>query len=470
LIAVPIVGPNTKTALSDIKKAQKVADILELRLDLIKDVNEKNLARLLSKTKKLVIVTDRKYRLPLIKQAIEADADYIDLDISIMKKVEPILNELKKTKKSKKTKLIVSFHNFKSTNKQELLSKYQEIRKLNPDIIKLVSFANSINDNAIVLDLIKKAKNDNKEIIALCMGEKGEISRILSPIFGSFLTFGSLKSGKESAPGQILAETLRQVYRIDKLKAPKIFGLVGNPIKQSKGIYLHNEHFKKTNANSIYVNFLVDDASKFIETFRSIISGLSITIPFKMEMIRSLDKVDQAAKEIGAVNTVIKQDGKLIGYNTDVQGAIDAIEKKASIEGKDVLMIGAGGVARAVGYGIIKEGGKLTICNRTKEKAIDLAEKLNCSQENLLVISKKFDIIINCTSIGMYPKIEETPLQKPLLKNLIKKDTLVFDTVYNPRNTKLLKDAQKLGCNIVGGYDMFIAQALEQQKLFQQVK
>ncbi|HZX44325.1 MAG TPA: shikimate dehydrogenase [Candidatus Nanoarchaeia archaeon] len=466
MIAVPIVSDSIKKALADIKKAERVADIIEVRLDYIRDINKINLTKLLAASKQKIIITDRKNRLDLINESVRLGADFIDLDISIGSKL------IREVTKQSKAKLIVSFHNFKETNRKELTAKYKEIKKLRPGIIKIVSFANSINDNLVIFDLINQAKKDKVDIIAICMGEKGEISRILAPIYGSFLTFGSLESGKESAPGQIPAEILRQVYRVDKLKNPKIFGLVGNPVSHSRGIYFHNEQFKKVNKNSIYLNFLVDDPKAFIKGFKPIISGLSITIPFKTEIIPHLDKLDPAAKEIGAVNTVVKQKDKLVGYNTDMLGAIDAIKSKTSIAGKKILMIGAGGVARAVGYGIVKEKGDLMITNRTEEKALELARQLNCSSTKLDNSHQlgKFDIIINCTSIGMFPKITQTPIPKPLLNLLSKKAAVVFDTVYTPKLTKLLKDAGKLGISVVGGNDMFIAQALEQQKLFQKVK
>ena len=220
--------------------------------------------------------------------------------------------------------------------------------------------------------------------------------------------------------------------------------------------------------NNIYVNFLVDDLARFIKGYGSIISGLSITIPFKREIIKYLDKIDKITKKIGAVNTVIKKNGKLIGYNTDMTGAIKAIESKVKVKAKRVLMIGAGGVARAIAYGIINKKGDLIILNRTVSKAKKLARELRCKAGGLDKLNRlnSIDIIINATSIGMIPKVNRTPISKNILKKITAKKAVVFDTVYTPINTKLLKDAKKLGLNIVNGYDMFIKQAKEQFKLF----
>ncbi len=461
MIAIPIVASTVKEALKDIRKSN--ADLVELRLDFIKDINTSRLEKLL-RTNRKAIVTDRKKRHELIKKAIELKAGFIDLDISLGEKsIKNIIKE------KQNTRIIVSFHNFKKTDRKEINARYSQIKKLNPDIIKIVTYANSIEDNLIILGLIKKAKKQKIKIIALCMGEKGQISRILSVPFGAFLTFGSLEKGKESAPGQIQAKALKEIYHVNELKNPKIFGLLGNPVSHSKGYIFHNRKFKKS--EKIYVNFLVNDISSFIRKFKPIISGLSITIPFKRKVIRLLDKVGPLAKKIGAVNTVIKKKNKLIGYNTDITGAIKAISSKTRIKGKNVLLLGAGGVARAIAYGIVNEGGNLIIINRTEKKAKNLSKELNCSSAALKELPKLsyIDIIINATSIGMEPNIENTPIKKKILRKISKKNALVFDSVYTPKTTKLLKQAEKLGFITVSGYDMFINQAEEQARLFLEV-
>jgi 3-dehydroquinate dehydratase/shikimate dehydrogenase len=458
MICIPIVASNVNEALKDMKKACRIADLVELRLDFIKNINERNLKKLLSNKK--AIVTDRKKRLNLIRKAIELKVDFVDMDISIGEKtIRKIISE------KKKTKVIVSFHNFKRTNKKEIIEKYKKIKKIKPDVIKIVTLANSINDNKVIFDLIKKS---DQKIIALCMGEKGEISRILSPLFGGFLTFGSLEKGKESAPGQITVDMLRNVYRINRLNKPGVFGLVGNPVKHSKGIIIHNKRFRKLRLNKIYVNFLVDDLKRFVKEYKAVVNGLSITIPFKREIIKHLDRVDPIARKIGAVNTVIKKNGKLIGYNTDLIGAIKAIERRIKIKNKKILMIGAGGVARAIGYGIVQKKGKLVVLNRTMKKAKKLARELKCKGGGLnrLKEQRNIDIIINATLIGMFPDVNKTPIKKKILKKIVNKRAVVFDSVYNPKKTKLLKESKRLGCNIIGGYDMFINQAEEQSKLF----
>ncbi len=296
MIAVPITASTINLALKDIRKAAKSKDVdlIELRLDYLKDLNAdenknwpyeqlKKLLDLKLRRKKPIIVTVRKkdeggysdlkddVRIQILEKAIDLNADFIDVEFS----TRPLLLKQIISKKNK-TKIILSYHNPEKTNKQEIIKKYKAIKKFRPDIIKIVTFANSITDNLVMFDMLKK----NKEFIAFCMGEKGEISRILCPLFGSYLTFAALKKGKESASGQLDIKTLNNIYRIKQLdnlakrqsKPPKIFGLVGNPVKHSKGFIIHNDWFKKLKINSIYLNFLVDNLGLFIKKYKSMIS------------------------------------------------------------------------------------------------------------------------------------------------------------------------------------------------------
>jgi 3-dehydroquinate dehydratase/shikimate dehydrogenase len=470
MICIPITAKTTNEALKDIKNASQ-ADIIELRADLIRGIDIK---RILKSTKKPIIVTVRKKseggkfsgseekRLKLLRDAVDLGADFVDIELSSGTKA---ITQLMKDKG--KTKIIVSYHNFKETpNNLEVI--YRKIKKTGCNVIKIATFANSISDNVKIFKLIKKAKRENKNIIALCMGEKGQVSRILSPVLGAFLTFGALKKGKESAPGQIEAAVLKKAYRIDKLKNPKIYGLVGNPVAHSKGYLIHNKSFEKLNLNCIYVNLLVEDITKFVNNFKGIVSGLSVTIPHKRPIMKKLYKTGSLAKEIGAVNTIVNKDGKLIGYNTDMIGAIKSIEDKTKIKNKRVAILGAGGVARAVAFGIKQKKANLIVLNRTVSKAAKIAKELKCYFDSLNSVKslRNVDILINCTSIGMHPNTAKTPVEKNILKKVMKKNGLVFDTIYNPLETKLLKDAKSIGCKTVSGVDMFVNQAAAQFKLW----
>ena len=425
MICIPITARNMESAIIDLRKAEKVAEIIELRIDYVRDLD---LKKLIKEAKKPIIVTNRRLsdngkfrgteeeRLTLIKQAQELEADFVDIEFDANYK------EIIKNKKN--SKVIISYHNFSETP-EDIEELNKKLNETHADIIKIATKANTLSDNLKILNLIK---NKTKPIIAMCMGSLGEISRILAPCHGSLLTFASLTKGKESALGQIPAKILSNIYRINDIKPDfKLYGVVGNPVGKSKGYILHNSLFKKENLNSIYLKFPVDILEEFINNFSPILAGFSVTMPFKEEILFYLDELDDLAKKIGAVNTVVNKDGKLIGYNTDITGAIKAIEAKMKIQNKNVTILGAGGASRAIAFGIIQQNGKLTILNRTVEKAKKLALEFECDFGPLKNFEKiKTDILINTTSVGMHPNIGATPIDTKSVKNM-----LVFDIIYN---------------------------------------
>ncbi|MEW5693937.1 MAG: shikimate dehydrogenase [Candidatus Hydrogenedentota bacterium] len=243
----------------------------------------------------------------------------------------------------------------------------------------------------------------------------------------------------------------------------EVYAILGNPVKHSLSPFIHNTAFQRYKMNKVYLTFFVSNLKKAIDGVRALdIKGLSITIPFKVSIIPYLDELDPLSKTIGAVNTVVNKNDKLIGYNTDVYGAISSIEEKIKIKDKTVVMLGAGGVARAIGYGIVNKKGNLIIYNRTIKKGKRLACELNCQFKPIEEIRwDKVDILINSTSVGMTPFINESPIDIKYLKNIV-----VFDTVYNPRITRLLRLAKKKGCVIIQGISMLINQAEKQFELW----
>jgi 3-dehydroquinate dehydratase/shikimate dehydrogenase len=473
MIAIPITSFSNKSAIRDILESGKETDLIELRLDYIKNPH---LASLIKKSSKPVIATNRKKseggrftgsekeRIALLEEAVILNADYVDIEMSSgISRIKRILAF--RDSRQSSSQIIVSYHNFRRTPKNLELA-YKRIKRTGCDIIKIATYARFINDNLAIFNIIKKAQKDNQKIIALCMGERGEISRILGPIFGSCFTFGSLKRGKESATSQIPAKILKDIYRINKLKNKnlKIYGLAGNPVDKSRGYLLHNYLFSRFNLNSIYVNFLVDDLGPFIRSYKNLIDGLSVTMPFKERIIKFLDFLEPSAKKIGAVNTIVVRKGKLFGYNTDYLAAIQILSKKVPVlKNKKVVVLGAGGAARAVVYGLRKKGAEVTVLNRTLDKARRLAADFKCGYGHLNRIDKiNFDILINATSVGMHPRVDDSPVKnKKILKNKI-----VFDFVYNPSTTKFLKDAKKMEGEVISGRDLFLNQAMLQFKLW----
>ena len=311
------------------------------------------------------------------------------------------------------------------------------------------------------------------------MGDYGVISRILYKRFGSYLTFASLQKGKESAPGQISIQELFNVYQAQKQdKHTAIYGLIGNPVSHSISPIIHNTLFKEMNLNNAYVPFKVDKIGEFIREFRELdVKGYSVTIPHKESVINHLDAIDPMAKKIGAVNTIVNKDGRLVGYNTDCKAAIQALAdinqvsekgtKNDHLKGKGVTLLGAGGAARAIAFGLHDHGAQVTIVNRNYERAQSLARDVGCISGKLDELQEiETGILINATPVGMFPAVNETLVAQDNLKP----DMIVFDTIYNPLETKLLHDAKARGCKTINGLPMFVNQAAAQFELWTGLK
>ncbi len=239
--------------------------------------------------------------------------------------------------------------------------------------------------------------------------------------------------------------------------ATSVYGVIGDPISHSLSPVMHNAAFSHIGYNGVYLAFQVRDVEAAISGMRALgIRGLSVTIPHKVSVMAFLDSVDDIAQKIGAVNTLVsRDDGMLIGYNSDCLGAIQALSEKTEIQGREVGIIGAGGAARAIGFGICAEHGQLTIVNRSHDKGEKLAKELGADFLPLSDLDKLHcQILINTTSLGMTPSTQTTPVPKKYLE----KEMVIMDIVYNPLKTLLLKDAESAGCTIVDGVEMFVYQ------------
>jgi len=250
----------------------------------------------------------------------------------------------------------------------------------------------------------------------------------------------------------------------------KICCLIGDPVEHSLSPLIHNAGYQALGINYAYVSFRVSDIKRAIEGIRGLgIRGASVTIPHKTSAIKYIDKIDPPAEKTGAINTIVNDDGVLTGYNTDGDGALQALEEVTQLKGKKAVLIGSGGAALAIAFGLKAGGVKLVVLNRTEEKAEKLAEKVNAEGsgglDKLSEISSA-DILINATPVGMSPKTDRSIIPKDLLHNRL----TVFDIVYNPRDTRLLIEARERGCAIVYGYKMLLYQATRQFKLFTGLK
>ncbi len=243
----------------------------------------------------------------------------------------------------------------------------------------------------------------------------------------------------------------------------RIAAVIGNPIQHSMSPLIHNTGIKKLKLDFTYLAFKVENVKNAIKEMREQnYIGYSVTIPHKLEVMNYIDEIDSKAKKIGAVNTILNRNGKLIGFNTDCEGAINALKEITPLNAKKVYLLGAGGAARAIVYGLVEEKAIVTIFNRTFRHATKLASEFNCTAKQLSEIDSNCDIIINTIPIGMWPNVNEIPINEEVLK----KEIIVFDTIYNPLETKLIKLAKKNGSKTILGVEMFLNQAYAQFELF----
>jgi 3-dehydroquinate dehydratase/shikimate dehydrogenase len=357
--------------------------------------------------------------------------------------------------------LIVSYHDFHAT--KDLEAVYDRIQPFKPDFIKIVSTAKHLADNVTLMRFLEKME-DHTNIIAICMGDAGIISRVLGVRAGSAFTFAAATAGEETGPGQIAARTLIETYRIDQVDAAtKVYGVAGNPIRSSLSPIMMNTAFRRETVNAVYLALQAAKVSDLLKLVHEIpIQGLSVTMPLKQEIMEHLEHTDPLSAKIGAVNTVLRQEGKLYGFNTDVAGIIGPIEKRLSLRGAKVLVLGAGGAARAAVFGCRDKGAEVFILNRTPETAQKLARQSGAKTIKKDAVAKTaWDVIINATPVGMAGQ-----KGAPILEAKDLNTKLVFDLVYNPLETPLLRMARQQNIPIITGIEMFVQQGARQFEIF----
>ena len=281
---------------------------------------------------------------------------------------------------------------------------------------------------------------------------------------GSVFTFGSAAKGEETAPGQVLAGELRDVYRIEMVdQATQVYGVAGDPVSHSLSPVMMNAAFRRETVNAVYLALHAKSLKDLLACVQDIpIRGLSITMPYKQEILEELENSDPLTRQIGACNTVVRAaDGKLYGFNTDVAGVIVPLEQRMSLAGARVLIVGAGGVARAAAFGLKAKGAEVFLTNRTAEKGQTLARQAKVKYMKRADVAKQqFDVIINATPVGMGAN-KQSPLEEKELNT-----KYVFDLVYTPAETKLVKMARAKNIQVIPGLEMFVQQGARQFEIW----
>lgn len=430
---------------------------IELRLDLFPCVDIGYVKNFLQNSACPVMLTLRKGSQGGRFQGSEGDREAL---IERLLALEPPFFDLeydmrpgfihKVIKRYPQTKFVLSYHNFEQvpTDLEEIYRSMQEYAVFS---YKVAVMVDSANEGLKMLLFVKKHPRTS----AICMGEKGIFARVLGPIVGNLIDYASVNFEERTGPGQLTVSEWIDIYRYPSLNGEtSIYGLIGDPVEKSPGHLYHNAVFQKRDLNAVYVKIVIkpEELPEFIPLAISLgIRGLSVTIPLKEKILPFLNEVELATRQIGAVNTLLFKNGKVIGANTDGLGALDAIEKKTPVRGKKVVLLGAGGAARSIAYEAKVRGADVLILNRTVQRAKEVAQDLGCKAGGLDEIPSVYDILINCS-----------PDPMPIDPKKTKSETLAMDVVYFPKETPFLKEASLKGCQIVYGEEMFLNQAARQ--------
>ncbi|HWZ11543.1 MAG TPA: shikimate dehydrogenase [Acidobacteriaceae bacterium] len=396
--------------------------------------------------------------LEVLQKAAQSGFHIVDLELQsaeAMKKAEM-------EKLQEQVALIISYHDFEAT--RDLDKIYERMVPFAPDFYKIVTTAKSLSDNVTMIRFLERTR-DAASVIGVCMGDYGIISRVLGVRAGSLFTFAAASVGEETAPGQIAARTLHETYRIDQVDAAtRVYGVAGNPVRHSLSPIMLNTAFRRETVNAVYLALQTNKLSDLLNLVNEIpIHGFSVTMPFKVDILKHLDRTDAMTEKIGACNTVVRaQDGKLIGFNTDVAGIVRPLETRLELRKAKVLVLGVGGTGRAAVYGLLERGADVYVLNRTPQKAQGLARSSGAKTIRRELLAKtQFDVIINTTPVGMTGQKQQSWLEPEELNA-----KYVFDAVYSPLDTPLLQMARARGIQTITGLEMFVNQGAEQFQLW----
>jgi 3-dehydroquinate dehydratase/shikimate dehydrogenase len=392
----------------------------------------------------------------ILDAAFDAGARAVDVEIESAENAVPRLEVLRG-----KGQLMLSYHNYDGTPSPESI--LRRMLRIPADGYKIVTTARKPSDNARILAITKS--HPRTPLVVLAMGETGFPTRVLAPAWGGLFTYAAPNASDGTATGQVSARVLRHLYRAEKFtRAAKIYGVIADPVRHSISPAVHNRAFQSHRVDAVYLPFLVQPAQlkDFFTLAESLpIAGFSVTIPHKQRILRYLDVVDPVARRIGAVNTVWKKAGKWRGANTDADAVTVPLSRKLRLSKSSVLVVGNGGAARSAAYALVGSGAKVSIVGRNPDRVRSLARA--CGAESLLreqVNGRKFDALIHATPLGMFPYPDACFFPGAIPASL------VFDMVYNPLETTLLRHATSQGLTVISGLQMFLEQATRQFEIW----
>lgn len=439
-------------------EATAAGDLIEVRVDALPTIDIEKLKEIIDQATKPILLTLRSKEQggewvgsvdemeKQLLQLAQLNPDYIDIEQTLP---SSFIEEIQK--KYADIKIVLSYHNFDSTPK-DLEGILDSMRRTTADLYKVVTTANSTIDALRVLLFSRRSGGD---VIALAMGERGEITRILASVVNTPWTYAALSEKELTAPGQLTVEKLENVYRYSSLNPhTTLCGLIGDPITFSIGNVAHNATYQKLGIDAVYVKMHIarEELKESLDYLKQLnFRGISVTIPHKETVLQYISQVDALATSIGAINTLTFSEKGIAGTNTDAGGALDAIEQHLKVENKHLVIVGAGGAARAVASEGKKRGARVTIVSRRLEQAEQLANDFQVESADIRNFPTTYDILVNAT-----------PSELPMDREQILPQTVVMDLKTKPRKTQLLAIAKEKGCTSIYGLEMFTRQAKKQ--------
>lgn len=467
-ICAVIAAANAAEMDRQLREALRQTRTIELRLDWLANDDEiRRFLRRIARKKRpaALIATCRRrpgggrYRgtiaeqLFMLLEALRAGCTWFDLEVETSSKCPPGLLDVLLGQ----GKYLSSAHFFGGMPR-DLKRAVKAASHPSADAIKIAARCDSLREARELLG----ASRQRRDPVIVPMGDVALPARILALREGSALAYAPVENA--TAPGQVNLAELKGLYRADRLtRTTRLYGVIGDPVGHSLSPRMHNAAFRARGINAVYLPFLVRDLRDFVDSIRPMgIAGFSITLPHKQKIMDYLDRCDPLAREIGAVNTVLVQESRLHGSNTDYIGVLRTLERRIALRGSRILIVGAGGAARSVAFALGKAGANVCIMARKPGRAKALARAMGGQAIERRALAREFfDVIVNATPVGMHPGSAESPLDARELNC-----HLLFDTIYRPRTTRLMQLAARKGIETVSGLEMFLAQGAAQWELW----
>jgi 3-dehydroquinate dehydratase/shikimate dehydrogenase len=451
LLCVTVAAPTT-AELRKRRDAVSGADLVELRLD---SVSDPDVTAALAGRRTPVVVTCRPTweggtfqgseteRKKILAAALEQGAEYVDIEFGAA------FTDLIQTTRGKR--VVLSTHDFQGVP-ANLPERVRAMRATGAEIVKIAIFARSLSDN---LRLLQLAPGGDTVLVA--MGPAGVPTRVLAAHFRSRWSY----AGDGHAPGQIPASRLLDEFRFREVTdRTAIYGVVGSPLTHSISPAMHNAVFRAVGIDAVYIPMVASGADDFLTFANAVgVKGASVTIPYKVDLFQRADEADALSQQVGAINTLQNARGRWLARNTDVSGFLAPLVGRLQLRGARVAILGSGGAARAVAVALGSADSVVTVYGRNRAKADQVAQLAGGRAASLPVARKSWDLLVNATPVGTSPHVDETPFDRAEFDG-----RLVYDLVYNPAQTRFLKEAAAAGCETIGGLDMLVAQAEHQSE------